>query len=219
MMGIILFLGYLRGETGEALFSGRILSPAEVLQFQQPDPVRGWWPTIQALSKYPEPAPLDFLIGRGGGHASPGSGGGSAGILCPVRHPGSRGGIPVDERVVRKGTSSVGSRRDYGLLAGASAFFARSAALFSAYPPPPGIQRADTWWNKSISAGNKNVAQLANRAERPLIAARNGDFAKGEIISLACYLDEGVRMMGLPAGVERVQPGDLGDVFLLTPSD
>ena len=81
------------------------------------------------------------------------------------------------------------------------------------------IQRADTWWNKSISAGNMNVAHLANCAERPLVAARNGDIARGEIISLAYYLDEGFRMLGVPAGVERVQPGDLGDVFILTPDD
>ena len=64
VMGIIRVLGYLRGETDEALFRGRILSPAEVLRFQQPDPAHGWWQTLQALSQYPEHAPLYFLIGR-----------------------------------------------------------------------------------------------------------------------------------------------------------
>ncbi|MCG6897719.1 MAG: glycosyltransferase family 39 protein [Thiocapsa sp.] len=52
------------GDTWEILFSGRLLTPAEVLAFQQPDPSRGWADTLRALAEHPEHAPLYYLLGR-----------------------------------------------------------------------------------------------------------------------------------------------------------
>lgn len=51
-------------ETWDALFSGRLLTPAEVLAFQRPDPAKGWGDTLYALAEHPEHAPLYYLLGR-----------------------------------------------------------------------------------------------------------------------------------------------------------
>jgi uncharacterized membrane protein len=52
------------GETWETLFSGRLLTPSEILAFQQPDPSKGWGDTLRALAEHPEHAPLYYLLGR-----------------------------------------------------------------------------------------------------------------------------------------------------------
>jgi uncharacterized membrane protein len=48
----------------ETLFSGRLLTPDEVLAFQRLDPSKGWGDTLQALAEHPEHAPLYYLLGR-----------------------------------------------------------------------------------------------------------------------------------------------------------
>jgi uncharacterized membrane protein len=52
-------------ETWNTLFSGRLLTPAEVLAFQQPVPANGWGDTLRALAEHPEHAPLYYLLARG----------------------------------------------------------------------------------------------------------------------------------------------------------
>lgn len=51
-------------EAWNTLFSGQLLTPAEVLRFQQPDPALGWTETLRALTEHPEHAPLYYLLGR-----------------------------------------------------------------------------------------------------------------------------------------------------------
>ncbi|EGV17148.1 glycosyltransferase family 39 protein [Thiocapsa marina] len=48
----------------ETLFSGRLLTPDEVLVFQRPDLSKGWGDTLRALAEHPEHAPLYYLLGR-----------------------------------------------------------------------------------------------------------------------------------------------------------
>ncbi|QVL50371.1 MAG: glycosyltransferase family 39 protein [Thiocapsa sp.] len=48
----------------ETLFSGRLLTPDEILAFQRPDPSKGWDETLRALAEHPEHAPLYYLLGR-----------------------------------------------------------------------------------------------------------------------------------------------------------
>ncbi|RKT47543.1 glycosyltransferase family 39 protein [Thiocapsa rosea] len=48
----------------EMLFSGRLLTPDEILVFQRPDPSKGWDETLRALVEHPEHAPLYYLVGR-----------------------------------------------------------------------------------------------------------------------------------------------------------
>jgi uncharacterized membrane protein len=52
-------------ELWETLFSGRLLTPDEILAFQRPDPAKDWGDTLQALAEHPEHAPLYYLLGRG----------------------------------------------------------------------------------------------------------------------------------------------------------
>jgi uncharacterized membrane protein len=51
-------------ELWETLFSGRLLTPDEVLAFQRLDPSKGWGETLRALAEHPEHAPLYYLLGR-----------------------------------------------------------------------------------------------------------------------------------------------------------
>jgi uncharacterized membrane protein len=51
-------------ELWETLFSGRLLTPDEIVAFQRPDPSTGWGDTLRALAEHPEHAPLYYLLGR-----------------------------------------------------------------------------------------------------------------------------------------------------------
>ncbi len=51
-------------ELWETLFSGRLLTPDEILVFQWPNPAKSWGDTLQALAEHPEHAPLYYLLGR-----------------------------------------------------------------------------------------------------------------------------------------------------------
>jgi uncharacterized membrane protein len=51
-------------EAWNNLFSGRLLTPQEVLRFQQADPAFGWADTLSALAEHPEHAPLYYLLAR-----------------------------------------------------------------------------------------------------------------------------------------------------------
>jgi uncharacterized membrane protein len=78
----------------ETLFGSRLLTPGEVLAFQQPDPSRGWGDTLRALAEHPEHAPLYYLLGR-------------VAIL-----------LPLDPVTAVRGTSAL-----FGILLPAAAFW------------------------------------------------------------------------------------------------
>lgn len=52
------------GEVWPTIFGGTLLTPADILQFQQPDPSKGWGDTLVALAGNPEHPPLYYLLAR-----------------------------------------------------------------------------------------------------------------------------------------------------------
>ncbi len=80
------------------------------------------------------------------------------------------------------------------------------------------IQRSDSWWNKSFSSGNAEVAEILNAGERPLVIASDFGVGPGELISLAYRLDERVRVWGERAGIPNVLPSGFGETVALMPS-
>ncbi|MBN2885963.1 MAG: glycosyl transferase family 39 [Chromatiaceae bacterium] len=56
--------GHDHGAVRQAIFSAQLLSPDDLLLFQQPSPALGWSATWQALRSHPEHAPLYYLLGR-----------------------------------------------------------------------------------------------------------------------------------------------------------
>jgi uncharacterized membrane protein len=81
-----------------------------------------------------------------------------------------------------------------------------------------GYVRAETWWNKSMSSHNAEVARHIDAAARPLVICPNGDINPGEVLSLAHEVAPDTRFLlteydHLPA-VAQLQ----GDVFLVNSS-
>ncbi|MBE9178577.1 glycosyltransferase family 39 protein [Oculatella sp. LEGE 06141] len=56
--------GYLSDEIVPTVFSGRLLSPESLLQYQRLSPEHGWAQTWQALTTHPEHPPLYYLLTR-----------------------------------------------------------------------------------------------------------------------------------------------------------
>lgn len=57
-------LGYSVAEIQTTLFSGRPLTPEEVLSLQRPSPDHGWRESLAAFAEHPEHAPFYYLLGR-----------------------------------------------------------------------------------------------------------------------------------------------------------
>ena len=56
--------GHSESDIQATLFSGRLLSPGEVLVLQGPDPTRGWDAALAAFASHPEHAPLYYALAR-----------------------------------------------------------------------------------------------------------------------------------------------------------
>jgi uncharacterized membrane protein len=56
--------GHSEADIQATLFSGRLLSPADVLVLQGPDPARGWDAALAAFASHPEHAPLYYALAR-----------------------------------------------------------------------------------------------------------------------------------------------------------
>ena len=56
-------LGFDQGEMGPTVFSGRLLSPADLLGFQKAAPEHTWIDTLHALAQHPEHSPLYYMAG------------------------------------------------------------------------------------------------------------------------------------------------------------
>lgn len=61
---LIRVFGYPHDLVQQTLFSDRLLTPADLLRFQLPDPDRTWGDTLRALAEHPEHAPLYYLLAR-----------------------------------------------------------------------------------------------------------------------------------------------------------
>lgn len=57
------------------------------------------------------------------------------------------------------------------------------------------ITQSDRWWSKMISNNNREVAQMVNGADRPLIIS---DASSGDLFSLSHYLDPKVKLLVRP---------------------
>jgi len=80
------------------------------------------------------------------------------------------------------------------------------------------ILQAETWWTKGYSSKNREVAELVNATERPLLMVSQSEVALGEALSLAYDLSARVVIRGEPRNHAGVHVGGFSDVFLLTPS-
>ncbi len=60
---LVRVFGYEQGDVYRAIFSGELLSPAQLLRFQQPNPAHGWSETLDALMQHPEHSPLYYVAG------------------------------------------------------------------------------------------------------------------------------------------------------------
>ncbi|MEJ2403704.1 MAG: glycosyltransferase family 39 protein [Candidatus Thiodiazotropha sp.] len=81
------------------------------------------------------------------------------------------------------------------------------------------ILHADTWWTKSYSAGNVELARLINHTERPVVLVDVGDANLGEVISLSYLLDTKVRLRIQTDYSAYDPPPDVTALFALNPGD
>ncbi len=63
VFSLIRVLGHHSGPLHQALFAGKVLTPAQVLVFQHGPPA-GWSTTLSALMQHPEHPPLYYLLAR-----------------------------------------------------------------------------------------------------------------------------------------------------------
>lgn len=80
------------------------------------------------------------------------------------------------------------------------------------------IVSAATWWNKSFSANNAEIAAVVNAAERPLLIAGLGEVNPGELLSLSYLLDSRVRLLLLGGDAAEPLPQGYSRYFVLSPA-
>lgn len=80
------------------------------------------------------------------------------------------------------------------------------------------IVSASTWWNKSFSARNGEIAAVVNAAQRPLLICGLGEVNPGELLSLSHLLEERVRLMLLGPGSPGALPAGYSHYFVLNPT-
>lgn len=78
--------------------------------------------------------------------------------------------------------------------------------------------QAESWWNKSMSRANHQVARIVDAADRPLVLTADGETNPGELLSLAHEVAAGTRFMPLDRDRPPEPRGLDGTVFLVTPS-
>ncbi|MEH2160979.1 MAG: glycosyltransferase family 39 protein [Nostoc sp.] len=79
--------------------------------------------------------------------------------------------------------------------------------------------QAETWWNKGISDGNPQVAQIINQTTRPLLISDALGNNYGNIFSLSYLLKPKVQFLLVQNQKIPKIPDRFADVFLFNPSD
>ncbi len=79
------------------------------------------------------------------------------------------------------------------------------------------IVSSNTWWNKSFSANNAEVAALINATDRPLLIGALGDVSPGELLSLSYMLADRVQLLLLRDATLPVLPDGYSRYFVLNP--
>ena len=80
------------------------------------------------------------------------------------------------------------------------------------------IVSSSTWWNKSFSANNAEIAAAVNAAERPLLIAGLGEVNPGELLSLSYLLDNRVQLLLLGGDAPEPLPQGYSRYFVLSPA-
>ncbi|MCC5627336.1 glycosyltransferase family 39 protein [Nostoc sphaeroides CHAB 2801] len=79
--------------------------------------------------------------------------------------------------------------------------------------------QAETWWNKGMSYGNPQVAQIINQTSSPLLVSDALGNNFGNVLSLSYLLEPKVRFLLVNNQKTPNIPDGFADVFLLNPSD
>ncbi|WP_298910151.1 glycosyltransferase family 39 protein [uncultured Nostoc sp.] len=79
--------------------------------------------------------------------------------------------------------------------------------------------QAETWWNKGMSYGNPQVAQIINQTTRPLLISDALGDNYGNVFSLSYLLEPKVRFLLVNNQKVPKIPDGFADVFLFNPSD
>ncbi|WP_375511332.1 glycosyltransferase family 39 protein [uncultured Nostoc sp.] len=79
--------------------------------------------------------------------------------------------------------------------------------------------QAETWWNKGMSYGNPQVAQIINQTSSPLLVSDALGNNYGNVFSLSYLLEPKVRFLLVNNQKIPNIPDGFSDVFLLNPSD
>ncbi|WP_375468324.1 glycosyltransferase family 39 protein [uncultured Nostoc sp.] len=79
--------------------------------------------------------------------------------------------------------------------------------------------QAETWWNKGMSYGNPQVAQIINQTTRPLLISDALGDNYGNVFSLSYLLEPKVRFLLVNNQKTPKIPDGFADVFLFNPSD
>lgn len=80
------------------------------------------------------------------------------------------------------------------------------------------IVSAGTWWNKSFSARNGEIAAVVNAAERPLLICGLGEVNPGELLSLSHLLEDRVELLLIGPGSPGTLPAGYSHYFVLNPA-
>jgi len=107
--------------------------------------------------------------------------------------------------------SSMQTRR--GRVAGAAGLLVIAGGIASQLM----IVSSNTWWNKSFSANNAEVAAVINAADRPLLISTLGAINPGELLSLSYFLRDRVRLLLLHDAVVPELPAGYDRYFVLNP--
>lgn len=78
--------------------------------------------------------------------------------------------------------------------------------------------QAETWWNKGMSYGNPQVAQIINQTASPLLISDASGINYGNVFSLSYLLEPKVRFLLVQDQRIPKIPDGFTDVFLLNPS-
>ncbi len=78
--------------------------------------------------------------------------------------------------------------------------------------------QANTWWNKGVSYGNPQVAQIINQTASPLLISDAFGNNYGNVFSLSYLLEPKARFLLVQDQKIPKIPDEFADVFLLNPS-
>jgi uncharacterized membrane protein len=79
--------------------------------------------------------------------------------------------------------------------------------------------QAETWWNKGVSYGNPQVAQIINQTTSPLLISDALGNNYGNIFSLSYLLESKVRFLLVQNQKVPKIPNRFADIFLFNPSE